>query len=147
SGVPVQVARLPARRAVVQLQTSERQIGAPVAREMTLAEMAAARQNGPDPKERDEATSPSLYRYEPPGAHHWGMAIDLDRCIGCNACVAACYAENNVPVVGREECSRHREMAWLRIENYGAGSVTAAEPIRDVVGTPNAGGGIDVDLR
>jgi molybdopterin-containing oxidoreductase family iron-sulfur binding subunit len=54
------------------------------------------------------------------------MVIDLDRCIGCNACAAACYAENNVPIVGREGCARGREMSWLRIENYGGPPSAAA---------------------
>lgn len=57
------------------------------------------------------------------GGHHdyehmWGMAIDLDKCTGCNACSVACYAENNLAVVGEEKFSKGQGMHWLRIERY-----------------------------
>ena len=55
---------------------------------------------------------------DPDQPYRWGMTIDNDKCTGCSACIAACYVENNVSIVGEQQAIKHREMSWLRIERY-----------------------------
>lgn len=102
-------------------QTHHSMEGRPIVRETTLEEYLEDPAAGNELHEKHQKLHATMYEKRHFPGHHWGMAVDLNSCTGCSACLIACSAENNVPVVGKEEVTRVHEMHWIRIDRYFSG--------------------------
>lgn len=95
--------------------------GRPIVRETILSKYKAKPDSGNELHAEFEAKHVTLYKETIFPGHHWGMGVDLNKCVGCNTCVIACQAENNIPVVGKDEVRKTRIMHWIRIDRYYSG--------------------------
>lgn len=121
------------KQKIALTQTHHSMEGRSIIREASLDKYLEDPQSGNEVRLEIKKHMKSLYPKAEFDGYHWGMAIDLNLCTGCNACVVACSAENNIPVVGREQVIKAREMHWIRIDRYYNGNPDNPEVVRQPV--------------
>ena len=111
----VQLKKISGRHKIATTQTHHSMEGRPIVLESTLEEF----KKHPDfPKHNHTPELLSLYKDHAYTGYKWGMAIDLNSCVGCSGCVVACNVENNIPTIGKPQVLKSREMQWLRLDRY-----------------------------
>ncbi|MFN7013839.1 MAG: molybdopterin-dependent oxidoreductase, partial [Bacteroidia bacterium] len=128
----VTVSKTDEKHEIAATQTHHTMMGREIVKETTLAEYKNDPASGNTQvmlathKGMEPVADVNIWNEHPVEhvGHRWGLAIDLNTCIGCGACVTACHSENNVPVVGKEEVRRSRDMHWLRIDRYYTSDMT-----------------------
>ncbi len=118
---------------IARTQTHHSMEGRAIIRETTLEEYLTDPSSGNEAHKEILPHLTSLYEQRKVDGLNWAMSIDLNACTGCNACVVACSAENNVPVVGKDQVLMRRDMHWIRIDRYYSGDVNNPEFLRQPV--------------
>jgi molybdopterin-containing oxidoreductase family iron-sulfur binding subunit len=116
--VKVELAKTGARRSLAIPQATQDQDDREIAQHVALGAARELELRGRAP---EHASHPSMYPPVKYPEYRWGMSVDVDLCTGCQACVVACVAENNVPVVGKEQVAYGRDQHWLRLERWQEG--------------------------
>ncbi|MBN1339898.1 MAG: TAT-variant-translocated molybdopterin oxidoreductase [Bacteroidales bacterium] len=118
SGIPLIIEKTGKKYNLATTQTHHSAEGRPLIRETVLGKWAEHPDSGNEMHAINEKNAVTLYQKPVYDGFHWGLGVDLNRCIGCSACVIACQAENNIAVIGKEQVRNRRIMHWLRIDRY-----------------------------